>query len=82
MLTAALSTPVEALLYVLLVLVVLAFAIFLGRCIHAAEEPLEPPVEPESPEDLDDWLAAEEPLREFKVYRRPTASVTVDGGGS
>ena len=74
---ATLSTPVEALLYVLVVLFVLAFAIFLGRCIHAAEEPIEAPVESAAAADLDDWLAAEGPLEEFKVWKRPTASTSM-----
>lgn len=36
-------------------------------------------VEPE-PTDLDDWLANEEPLEEFKVWKRPQSEVRVDRG--
>jgi len=59
---------------VLLVLVVLAFASFLGRCIHGAEEPIAPPAEPETPADLDDWLASVGPLKDFNIWKRPVAS--------
>lgn len=35
--------------------------------------------EPETLEDLDDWLAAEGPLEEFKHCKRPEASVSIGG---
>jgi len=74
---ATLSTPVEVLLYVLVVLFVLAFAIFLGRCIHAAEEPIDPPAEPESAADLDDWLDGTAVVFDFELWERPVASTSL-----
>lgn len=49
----------------------------LGMCIHGAEETPEfsPSVEPKDPGDLDDWLAQEGPLEEFKVSEHPGSSV-------
>lgn len=74
MLTAALlDIPVLAWFLAAIVLSTLAFGILVGLCIRGAETPpFEPTPQPE-PQDLDDWLAAEEPLREFQVYRRPEA---------
>jgi hypothetical protein len=59
------------------------FGFLFGRLIKNGETPFKPgppeqlPVEPESPADLDDWLAAEGPLEEFKVWKRPTASTSM-----
>jgi len=49
-----------------------ALAVFIGSHIHS-DEVEQPHVEEPEPADLDDWLASEEPLREFKVWRRPKA---------
>lgn len=36
--------------------------------------------EPKSASDVDNWLAAEEPLLEFKVWKRPETSARLKAG--
>ena len=61
-----------------------AFGLLAGRFIYVASQLGGPePVrrEPES-EDLDDWLAQEGPLLEFKVWKRPKASIHINDKGA
>ncbi len=44
-----------------------------------SNEPASPRREPKDPAALDDWLAAEEPLLDFKVYERSSASTSTGG---
>ena len=62
--------------------VALCLGFFLGWCIHGAEEPIEEPLPQREiePADLDDWLANEGPLEEFRVWKQPEAWVRMDRG--
>jgi hypothetical protein len=62
-------------------LVAINVGIFVGRCIAGAEAPIDPvPAEPESAADFDDWLAAEGPLAEFRVWKCPRAASNLGRG--
>lgn len=74
-------SAIVALLIGLSVCALLSFAVFVGGCIRGAQEtPAFKAAVKLEPEDLDDWLAAEGPLLEFKVWKRPQSEVRVDRG--
>lgn len=74
------STVLDLFIGLLVAAAILGLAVAVGRCIHGAETPpFEPQAEPASAADLDDWLASEEPLREFKLWERPKASTDSKG---
>lgn len=79
---AFLGIPVLAWFIVFFGAGVFALGAFLGFCIYGREEPVfeaSPVAQPE-PANLDDWLAAEEPFREFDAWKRPVSEVRVDRG--
>jgi hypothetical protein len=80
MLTILAHTARDLVIGLLATCLLVGFAIFIGYCIHRAEE--EPVFVtssgPKDAGDLDDWLARDEPDFDFKMYRQPEASVHVE----
>lgn len=76
---AVVTPPLLAWFAVALVAASLALGVLIGKAIRGAETPVFEPTPQPDPADLDDWLAAEEPLLDFKVYKRPSASTSTGG---
>jgi hypothetical protein len=56
-----------------------AAGILIDQCIRVSEMPeFMPSDEPKRAEDLDDWLARDEPDFDFEVHRQPEASVRME----